>query len=98
MMTDFGNPSFWAFMQDVGGKNTATIYGWGNMWGNLGASVSAILIPQLMTLGEKGGVGQTPVFIACSGFFFVAAICALGIDATKPIMGLKHPSYRSERS
>jgi sugar phosphate permease len=85
MMTDFGNPSFWAFMQDVGGRYTATIYGWANMWGNLGASLSAIMIPQLMRWGESGGHGHSLVFFVCSGFFFFAALCALGINATRPI-------------
>ncbi len=85
MMTDFGNPSFWAFMQDIGGRNTATVYGWANMWGNLGASMSAIMIPKLMLYGEQSGHGFAPVFIVCSGFFFLAAIASLGIDASRPI-------------
>jgi sugar phosphate permease len=85
MMTDFGNPSFWAFMQDVGGANTATIYGWANMWGNFGASLSSLLIPQLMSYGESRGLGQMPAFIACGLCFLVAAMCVLGVNATRPI-------------
>lgn len=85
MMTDFGNPSFWAFMQDIGGPNTSTIYGWANMWGNLGASLSSLMIPHLMKLGESNGLGQTPAFLACGGCFLLAAICVLGVDASRPL-------------
>jgi sugar phosphate permease len=83
MMTDLGNPSFWAFMQDIGGRNTATIYGWANMWGNLGASLSSIMVPILMRWGESSGRGQVWVFMACGAFFFVASLASLGIDASK---------------
>lgn len=85
MMTDFGNPSFWAFMQDIGGPNTSTIYGWANMWGNLGASLSSLMIPRLMKMGESNGLGQMPAFIACGGCFLLAAICMLGVDASRPL-------------
>ncbi|MEI8211802.1 MAG: MFS transporter [Planctomycetota bacterium] len=85
MMTDLGNPSFWAFMQDIGGRNTATIYGWANMWGNLGATLSSLMVPYLMRWGESGGIGQALVFFVCSGFFFIACIASLGVDASKPL-------------
>ena len=83
LMTDVGNPSVWGFMQDVGGRNTGAIFGWANMWGNFGASVSAIMVPKLLNYGAEDGSGQTLVFIVCASAFFVAAIAALGMDATK---------------
>lgn len=83
MMTDVANPPVWAFMQDVGGRATGSVYGWANMWGNLGASVSAVMVPWLMKQGEAGG--QATVFLACAASFLVAAIAALGMDATRPI-------------
>lgn len=85
LMTDVGNPSFWAFMQDVGGRNTSAIYGWSNMWGNLGTALSAIMVPQLMKWGETSGNGQLMVFFACGTSFFVAAIAVLGMDSTKTV-------------
>jgi MFS family permease len=85
MMTDVGNPSIWGFMQDVGGRNTGSIFGWGNMWGNFGAAISAKVVPLLMVQGSQGGGGQSLVFITCAGAFFVAALAALGMDATKPL-------------
>lgn len=85
LMTDVSNPSTWAFMQDVGGTNTAAVFGWANMWGNFGAAFSAWLVPQLMTWGEASGQGQDLVFIFCGGAFFAAAAMTLGMDATRKV-------------
>lgn len=84
-MTDLANPSFWAFTQDVGGKNTATVLGWCNMWGNFGATLSAVLVPLLINFGEENGWGTAPIFVMFACAFLGCAIAALGIDATKPI-------------
>lgn len=85
MMTDVGNPSIWAFMQDVGGKNTGAMFGWANMWGNLGASVTSKIVPILLAYGANAGSGQGLVFLTCASAFFVAGTAALGMDATKPL-------------
>lgn len=85
MMTDVGNPSIWAFMQDVGGKNTGAMFGWANMWGNFGASVSSKIVPMLLAYGANAGSGQGLVFLTCATAFFVAGTAALGMDATKPL-------------
>ncbi|MCA9083172.1 MAG: MFS transporter [Planctomycetaceae bacterium] len=85
LMTDLGNPSIWGFMQDVGGRNTATVFGWANMWGNLGASVSSIMVPKLLAYGSADGSGQQLVFYACATSFFIAGAAALGMDATRPL-------------
>lgn len=84
-MTDLANPSFWAFTQDIGGKNTATVLGWCNMWGNFGASLSAVLVPYLLKLGKNQGWGTAPIFVMFACAFLGCAVAALGIDATKPI-------------
>ncbi len=52
-VTDMSVPAIWAYMQDVGGKNTAAVFGWGtaavfgwgNMWGNFGAATTPLLVP-----------------------------------------------------
>jgi MFS family permease len=85
LMTDFANPSIWAFMQDVGGRNTGAIFGWANMWGNFGASASAKIVPALLLYGATSGSGQSLVFITCACAFFIAGLAALGTDATKPL-------------
>jgi MFS family permease len=41
---DFGIPAVWAFAQDTGGKQSATVLGWGNMWGNFGAGLGPSLV------------------------------------------------------
>ncbi|GAA4473225.1 MFS transporter [Novipirellula rosea] len=89
LMTDIGNPTVWAFMQDVGGRNTAAVFGWGNMWGNFGAAASAIAVPRLMTMGRSiDGVssdGQSLVFLTCAGMYMMAGLAILGTDATRLI-------------
>lgn len=85
LMTDVGNPCIWAFMQDVGGRNTSAVFGWANMWGNFGAASSAIVLPRLQTLGEQTGQGNTLVFMVLGGAYFAAALAVLGMNATMPI-------------
>lgn len=86
LMTDLGVPSIWAFMQDVGGRNTGGIYGWANMWGNLGAAASAVMVPWLMKYGDSDNSGQSLVFLACGSAFLVGGVAALGMDATKSLV------------
>jgi MFS family permease len=85
LMTDFANPSIWAFMQDVGGRNTGAIFGWANMWGNFGASLSSMIVPSLLLYGAMSGSGQSLVFLMCACAFFIAGTAALGMDATRPL-------------
>ena len=82
--TDLANPALWAFMGDVGGRATAAAGGWGNMWGNFGASAGAMLIPWLMKLG--GGDGKTIVFFTLAGAFVLAGLIVLPMDATKKLI------------
>ncbi len=89
LMTDIGNPPFWAISQDIGGRNTSSIFAWSNMWGNLGAAFSAFLVPRLMKWGEDSGTGDTMVFALCASAFFVSAFAVLGMDATKLVQSPK---------
>jgi sugar phosphate permease len=84
-MTDVGNPSFWAYAQDVGGKDTAAVYGWCNMLGNFGSSLSSLIIPILMIWGKDSGYGSLPLFMLCGGAYLFCTFAVLGMDATKPI-------------
>lgn len=81
---DLANPALWAFMGDVGGRATAAAGGWGNMWGNFGASVTGMLIPLLMKLG--GTAGKEFVFFTLAGAFVFAGLVVLPMDATKKLM------------
>jgi MFS family permease len=84
MGTDMANPATWAFFGDTGGRATAAAGGWGNMWGNLGASASAKLVPWLLTVG--GGNGKTLVFFTLAGAFVLAGLIVLPMDATKMLL------------
>jgi sugar phosphate permease len=78
--TDLGSPSAWAFSQDVGGHYVGSILGWGNMWGNLGAAVSPLLLAWVF---EQ--YGWTEAFWVCAAAFAASGLFALGVDATIPI-------------
>ncbi|MHC4879754.1 MAG: MFS transporter [Planctomycetota bacterium] len=82
--TDFGAAPTWAFSQDVGGRQVGSVLGWGNMWGNLGAAVAPPIYNHF--LGENPTLENwNTMFGVCAASFTVSAICALIIDASKPI-------------
>jgi nitrate/nitrite transporter NarK len=80
--TDIGTPSVWAFNQDIGGRYTASVLGWGNMWGNFGAAVSPVLLSEI--LGENGN--WDGVFLASAGAFLLSGIAGLFVDATSKLV------------
>jgi sugar phosphate permease len=79
--TDLGTPACWAYMQDAGGKHVGSVLGWGNMWGNLGAAVSPLVLD-----AARRSHGWNAAFLVCALAFFVSGIAGLGIDATIPIV------------
>ena len=84
MSTDFGSPAIWSYAQDVGGRYTASILGWGNMWGNLGAAVAPLIYNWV--LGENPTLlDWNRVFTVCCGVFVLAGFCALLLDSTRPL-------------
>ncbi len=86
--TDLGNPAIWAFSQDVGGRHVGSVLGWGNMFGNLGATIAPSLLISLCAV-ESGGetiYHWNYVFLVCGGAFLISGLAALGIDPTKPIV------------
>lgn len=78
--TDLGSPAMWAFNQDVGGRYVGSILGWGNMWGNLGAAISPILLAWVFD-----NYGWTQAFWVCAAAFATSGLFALGVDATIPV-------------
>ena len=80
LATDLGIPAVWAFQQDVGGRYVGSVLGWGNMWGNVGAALSPLLLNWLVK-----HAGWDAAFLACAAGFLLSGVAALGIDATKPI-------------
>jgi nitrate/nitrite transporter NarK len=80
--TDLGVAAVWAFCQDVGGRHVGSVLGWGNMWGNLGAAVSPLLLNWM--IGKDGS--WDGAFIVCAVSFLISGLAALGVDATRPIV------------
>ncbi len=79
-LVDLHNPTVWSFAQDVGGKNVGAALGFGNMWGNLGAALSPVLLGAIAR-----GAGWDTAFIVCGCSFAGAALCGSLLDATKPV-------------
>lgn len=76
--TDMSVPAIWAFIQDIGGKNTAAVFGWGNMWGNLGAATTPLLVPIVLHKWDGNG-DWSEAFLLFSAGFLIAGLAALGI-------------------
>jgi nitrate/nitrite transporter NarK len=82
--SDLGIPAVWAYAQDVGGPYTASIMGWANMFGNLGAAIAPNIYAKI--LGETPGVKEwNMLFFTCGMMFVMAGICSLALDSTKAI-------------
>lgn len=82
--TDFGAPPTWAFAQDIGGRHIASVLGWGNMWGNIGAAVGPLIYD--FVLGESPTTAHwNRMFGVCAAAFVLSGFCAFIMDATKPL-------------
>lgn len=79
-LVDLHNPVVWAFAQDVGGKNVGTALGFGNMWGNLGAALSPVLLGAI-----REAFDWNAVFVVGAVAFLIATTCAVRLDATHPL-------------
>lgn len=82
--TDMSVPAIWAYMQDVGGRNTAAVFGWGNMWGNLGAATTPLLVPVVLERWDTNGDWHE-AFLLFAGGYVIAALSALGINANRRV-------------
>jgi len=87
---DLGVAAVWAFVQDVGEPHVASVLGWGNMWGNIGAAVAPILYNRI--LGESPTLREwNTLFLVCAGMAVVAGFAGLAIDATRPVFRAPSP-------
>ena len=83
-MTDLGIPAIWAYMMDVGGRNAAAVFGWGNMWGNIGAGVSINLVPVVNSrLDSNSDWHETFTMFGIA--LVIAAIAAFGLNPKRTI-------------
>lgn len=88
--TDLGVPATWAYAQDIAGKHTAAVLGWGNMWGNLGAAVAPPLYN--LFLGEEATLTDWRLLFGfCGGAFLVSAIGGCLMDSSRPLIPTREP-------
>jgi nitrate/nitrite transporter NarK len=87
--TDLGVPAVWAFKQDVGGRYVGSVLGWGNMWGNVGAAVSPVVLNWAIGPGRWDAC-----FLTCAAAFLVAGVAALGVNATIPIVPVREADHK----
>ncbi|MEQ1851139.1 MAG: MFS transporter, partial [Chthoniobacteraceae bacterium] len=80
--TDSMGPAVWALGQDIGRNHVASTMAWSNMWGNLGASGLAKLIPILL-VSPVHRADWSEVFWLCAGGFAVLGVAILFVDSTR---------------
>ena len=80
--TNVGTPAMWAFNQDIGGRHVASVLGWGNMWGNLGATVT----PPILVWAIGPDQNWNAAFLTCAAAFLLSGLAGIGIDARKQIL------------
>lgn len=91
LATDLGTPAVWAFGQDVGGRFVASAVGWANMWGNFGAALS----PTFFGMFVSGGVTDwNTAFFTCAAVNAVAAVAAMGMNASRPLVPAEPATVR----
>lgn len=79
--SSMSNPCAYSITMDMGGRNTAMVFGTMNMAGNIGATLFPILVPWwLLYVGDWGSV----LFLV-GGIYLTGAFCWLCIDPTARI-------------
>lgn len=82
--TDAGLPAVWATMQDLGGRYTAPVFGWANMWGNIGAALSPIFIAKINKYFDHDKDWSEALYF-CAAAFVISGLHAMKIRADQPI-------------
>lgn len=89
VFVDLGVPAVWAFAQDIGGRHTGAALGWANMWGNLGAAASPVLLGAVQrhfAVPGESTSGWPAAFAVCAGTFLCAAVAGLCLNASQPLV------------
>ncbi len=84
--TDLGIGAVWAYAQDVGGRHCGSVMGWANMWGNLGAAFSPLIMGAILQRFELNvELGWQIAFVSCALIQLLAVFASLGVTADKKI-------------
>ncbi len=86
LATDLGTPACWAYGQDVGGRHVGSAVGWANMWGNFGAALSPVILGAIVGMFSQVWMGWQVAFLGCAVLNMLAAMVALGVDSSKPLV------------
>lgn len=84
--TDFGTGAIWGFYQDVGGKQVGAVFGWANMWGNLGAAAAIAYLPNILTAWDTNHDWHEAFIVGAIGFI-LAGLAGLGLRPDRQIAG-----------
>jgi MFS family permease len=80
--TDSGLPALWAGLQEMCGKHTPPLFGWANMWGNMGAAIGIWVLPALIKAWDRNGDwSEGLIFCACA--FVLSGLFCLGFNPEK---------------
>lgn len=82
---DIGLPAMWTTMQDISGRHQAQLFGWGNMWGNIGAGLMPLLFTAALRAYDTNHDYHEGVWLCAAAFVF-AGLFALGVNAEKPVV------------
>ena len=82
---DIGLPAMWTTMQDISGKYQAQLFGWSNMWGNIGAGLMALMFRRVLNMFDTNHDYHEGVWM-CAGAFVLAGVFALFVNAEKPVI------------
>lgn len=82
--TDSGLPAVWASMQDMGGRYTAPVFGWANMWGNIGAAMSPVFIGIIYTYLDDNKDWHEALYF-CAIAYVLSGFHASRIRADQPL-------------
>ncbi len=79
---DMAMPGSWAGCMDLGGRFAGTLSGTMNTWGCLGGLLAPWTIPYILQAADNN---WTVVIQVIAGWYFVGAVCWLGIDPVTPV-------------
>ncbi len=85
LATDLGTPACWAMGQDIGGRHVGSVFGWANMWGNLGAALSPKFFGWIVASAATIQVGWEAAFITCAVINLLAAVAGFFINTSRTI-------------